>query len=205
MCRAEGNKGEKKLDNCNSIISKIYLKTTQRLYVLHEKWLMARVNASGIHKMKLSLWSGVIYEDFLWEEFELELKDSQNFTKERKKAKRWDGVACLRTVMGISQRWVEGGGEHFERLPPACGGPWPEEWVVRLYTTAKWMLNSLKLNYVSNFIHVNIIEWALQLNFLSDIFKMSTLVDVKWLFLLSQPKSEISTKCLNELAIIPQT
>ena len=28
MCRAEGNKGEKKWDNCNSIINKIFFKKT---------------------------------------------------------------------------------------------------------------------------------------------------------------------------------
>ena len=28
-CRAEGNKGKKKWDNCNSIINKIYLKKKQ--------------------------------------------------------------------------------------------------------------------------------------------------------------------------------
>ena len=29
-CRAEGNQGEKKWDNCNSIINKIYLKKQER-------------------------------------------------------------------------------------------------------------------------------------------------------------------------------
>ena len=40
VCRAEGNKGEKKWDNCNSIINKIYLKRKNILKIRNCKQIL---------------------------------------------------------------------------------------------------------------------------------------------------------------------
>lgn len=131
------------------------------------KWemTMAGVNTPEIHKMKQSLWAGsskkISYGKNLSWNWRM-LRVSQR--KGRRQGGETAGRVWEHQLVHHKGGWKE------------VGEVVVEEWV-RLYTTTKWMLN-FKVNYESNFTHVNEIEWVLHLHF-SVMFKISALEGMK--------------------------